>query len=84
MTHVVVYSSDWCPYCTRAKALLESKGVAFEEIRVDGQPQVRAAMAQKAGRTSVPQVWIGERHVGGCDDLYALERAGKLDALLKA
>ncbi|MGY4491893.1 glutaredoxin 3 [Pseudomonas sp. TE3610] len=84
MTHVVVYSSDWCPYCMRAKALLESKGVAFEEIRVDGQPQVRAAMAQKAGRTSVPQIWIGEQHVGGCDDLYALERAGKLDALLKA
>ncbi len=83
MTHVVVYSSDWCPYCMRAKALLESKGVAFEEIRVDGQPQVRAAMAQKAGRTSVPQIWIGEQHVGGCDDLYALERAGKLDALLK-
>ncbi len=84
MTHVVVYSSDWCPYCMRAKALLESKGVAFEEIRVDGQPQVRAAMAQKAGRTSVPQIWIGEQHVGGCDDLYALERAGKLDALLQA
>ncbi|WP_416421994.1 glutaredoxin 3 [Pseudomonas sp. App30] len=84
MSHVVVYSSDWCPYCMRAKALLESKGVAFEEIRVDGQPQVRAAMAQKAGRTSVPQIWIGEQHVGGCDDLYALERAGKLDALLKA
>ncbi|WP_158156284.1 glutaredoxin 3 [Pseudomonas sp.] len=84
MSHVVVYSSDWCPYCMRAKALLESKGVAFEEIRVDGQPQVRAAMAQKAGRTSVPQIWIGERHVGGCDDLYALERAGKLDALLQA
>ncbi|QKZ02627.1 glutaredoxin 3 [Pseudomonas eucalypticola] len=84
MSHVVVYSSDWCPYCMRAKALLESKGVAFEEIRVDGQPQVRAAMAQKAGRTSVPQIWIGERHVGGCDDLYALERAGKLDVLLQA
>ncbi|WP_455923089.1 glutaredoxin 3 [Pseudomonas putida] len=84
MTHVVVYSSDWCPYCMRAKSLLESKGVAFEEIRVDGQPQVRAAMAQKAGRTSVPQIWIGEQHVGGCDDLYALERAGKLDALLQA
>ncbi|WAH58457.1 glutaredoxin 3 [Pseudomonas silvicola] len=84
MSHVVVYSSDWCPYCMRAKALLESKGVTFEEIRVDGQPQVRAAMAQKAGRTSVPQIWIGERHVGGCDDLYALERAGKLDALLQA
>ena len=84
MAHVVIYSSDWCPFCTRAKHLLESKGVAFEEIKVDGKPQVRAQMAAKAGRTSVPQIWVGERHVGGCDDLYALERAGKLDALLKA
>lgn len=82
MKHVVVYSSDWCPYCVRAKQLLERKGIEFEEIRVDGQPDVRAAMAQKAGRTSVPQIWIGEHHVGGCDDLFALERAGQLDELL--
>lgn len=68
----------------RAKQLLANKGVAFEEIKVDGKPQIRAAMSQKAGRTSVPQIWIGEKHIGGCDDLYALERAGKLDALLKA
>ena len=68
----------------RAKQLLASKGVAFEEIKVDGKPQVRAQMSQKAGRTSVPQIWIGTTHVGGCDDLYALERAGKLDALLNA
>jgi glutaredoxin 3 len=84
MPHVVVYSSDWCPYCIRAKSLLESKKVAFEEIRVDGKPQLRAEMSSKAGRTSVPQIWIGETHIGGCDDLFALERAGKLDALLKA
>ena len=84
MSTVVVYSSDYCPYCSRAKQLLGNKGVAFEEIKVDGKPQVRAAMAQKAGRTSVPQIWIGERHIGGCDDLFALERAGRLDALLKA
>lgn len=84
MTQVTVYSSDYCPYCMRAKQLLSSKGVAFEEIKVDGKPQVRAQMAQKAGRTSVPQIWIGGTHVGGCDDLYALERAGKLDALLNA
>ena len=75
---------SYCPYCSRAKYLLENKGVAFEEIKVDGKPQVRAAMAQKAGRTSVPQIWIGSTHVGGCDDLFALERAGKLDALLRA
>ena len=84
MPHVVVYSSDYCPYCSRAKHLLQSKGVAFEEIKVDGKPQLRAEMAQKARRTSVPQIWIGDTHVGGCDDLFALERAGKLDALLKA
>ena len=84
MSNVVVYSSDYCGYCSRAKQLLENKGVAFEEIKVDGKPQVRAAMAQKAGRTSVPQIWIGERHIGGCDDLFALERTGKLDAMLKA
>jgi glutaredoxin 3 len=84
MNHVVVYSSDYCGYCSRAKHLLASKGVAFEEIKVDGKPQVRAAMAQKAGRTSVPQIWVGNTHVGGCDDLFALERSGKLDALLKA
>ena len=84
MKPVIVYSSDYCPYCMRAKYLLESKGVAFEEIKGDGKPQVRAEMSQKAGRTSVPQIWIGTTHVGGCDDLYALERAGKLDALLEA
>ena len=82
MAKVVIYSSDWCPYCIRAKQLLTSKSVSFDEIRVDGKPDVRAAMTRKAGRTSVPQIWIGETHVGGCDDLFALERAGKLDALL--
>lgn len=84
MPHVVIYSSDWCPYCIRAKHLLTSKGVAFDEIKVDGKPDVRAEMTRKARQTSVPQIWIGDRHVGGCDDLYALERAGKLDALLQA
>ena len=84
MQPVVIYSSDWCPYCIRAKQLLTHKGVAFNEIKVDGQPDARAEMTRKAGRTSVPQIWMGDRHVGGCDDLYALERAGKLDALLKA
>ncbi|MCC6077580.1 glutaredoxin 3 [Pseudomonas sp. GCM10022188] len=82
MPAVVIYSSDYCPYCVRAKQLLSRKGVAFTEINVDGQPQLRAEMSRKAGRTSVPQIWIGDTHVGGCDDLYALERAGKLDVLL--
>ena len=82
MKPVIVYSSDYCPYCMRAKYLLQSKGVAFQEVKVDGKPQVRAEMTQKAGRTSVPQIWIGSTHVGGCDELHALEGAGKLDALL--
>ena len=84
MQPVVIYSSDWCPFCTRAKQLLARKSVAFDEINVDGKPDLRAEMARKAKQTSVPQIWIGDTHVGGCDDLYALERAGKLDALLKA
>ncbi|MCI8208184.1 glutaredoxin [Pseudomonas sp. S25] len=82
MAEVIVYSSDYCPYCTRAKQLLQNKHVSFEEIRVDGKPQVRAEMVKKSGRTSVPQIWIGSTHVGGCDDLFALERSGKLDELL--
>lgn len=62
--------------------MLQKKGITFEEIRVDGKPDVRAAMAKKAKRTSVPQIWIDELHVGGCDELFALDRAGKLDALV--
>ena len=82
MPAVTLYSSDYCPYCSRAKALLESKGVAFDEICVDGHSELRREMAAKAGRSSVPQIWIGEHHIGGCDDLYALDRTGKLDSLL--
>lgn len=82
MKPVLIYTSAICGYCMRAKQLLQRKGVAFDEISVDGKPDVRAEMVRKAGKTSVPQIWIGSAHVGGCDDLYALERAGKLDALL--
>lgn len=82
MAKVVIYSSDWCPFSVRAITLLKNKGVKFEEIRVDGKPAVRAEMAKKAQRTSVPQIWIDEMHVGGCDELLALERSGQLDALL--
>lgn len=84
MKPIVVYSSDYCPYCSRAKHLLESKKVKFTEIKVDCKAELRREMAAKAGRTSVPQIWIGDVHVGGCDDLFALERAGKLNALLGA
>jgi glutaredoxin 3 len=79
---VTIYTTRFCPFCVRAKQLLNYKNVAFDEIAVDGQPQLRHEMARKAGRTSVPQIWIGSTHVGGCDELYALERAGKLDSLL--
>jgi glutaredoxin 3 len=85
MAHVKIYSSDYCPYCSRAKALLQQRGVTdYEEIVVDGKPDVRAQMAQLAGRTSVPQIFIGETHVGGCDDLHALDRSGGLVPLLQA
>lgn len=85
MRSVTVYSSMWCPYCHRAKQLLSRKGVAFEEIEVDGAPALRAEMTRRAcGVSTVPQIFIGETHVGGCDELFALEQAGKLDELLAA
>ncbi|MDN3648613.1 glutaredoxin 3 [Reinekea marina] len=79
---VKMYSSDWCPFCIRAKQLLDSKKVRYEELKVDGQPALRQKMTTESGRTSVPQIWIGSTHVGGCDELYALERSGKLNILL--
>lgn len=82
MSTVTIYSSDYCPFCVRAKQLLSAKNVAFNEICVDGKRENRQQMIEKSGRTSVPQIWIGERHIGGCDDLYALEREQKLDTLL--
>ena len=85
MKPVEIYTTQTCPYCIAAKRLLTKKGVNFKEIDVGGQPQLRAAMTQRAGgRTSVPQIFIGDSHVGGCDDLYALDEAGKLDPLLAA
>jgi len=85
MAKVTVYTTRFCPYCHMAKELLRKKGVtAFEEIDVS-QRELRAEMTAKAGgRYTVPQIWIGDRHVGGCDDLYALDREGKLDGLLTA
>ena len=82
MPKVTIYTTSLCPYCWRAKELLGEKGVAFEEIDVSGDPVGRREMMTKAGRTTVPQIWIGERHVGGCDDLFALDAAGRLDPLL--
>jgi glutaredoxin 3 len=83
MALVEVYSSAWCPYCYAAKRLLSSKGVAFEEIDVNSDVRMRAQMIQRAaGRRTVPQIFIDGQHVGGFDDLSALERAGKLDRIL--
>ena len=80
---VVMYSTTFCPYCERARALLKRKGVPFREIKVDEDPSQREVMLQRSGgRRTVPQIFIGDRHVGGYDDLYALDRAGGLDPLL--
>ena len=85
MPNVTIYTSAYCPYCSSAKRLLDRKRVAYEEISIDGKSAVRAEMRLKAGgRNTVPQIWIGDRHVGGCDDLYALDDAGGLDPLLAA
>ncbi|MEL0635583.1 MULTISPECIES: glutaredoxin 3 [Marinomonas] len=82
MATVTIYSSDYCPFCTRAKQLLAKKNIAFDEIRVDGQPKKRQEMMAKSGRHTVPQIWVGDTHVGGCDDLFDLERNKTLDRLL--
>ena len=81
--HVLMYTTGTCPYCTMAERLLKSKGVdEIEKVRIDLEPELRVAMMEKTGRRTVPQIYIGETHVGGFDDLNALERGGKLDALL--
>lgn len=85
MQAVEIYTSPLCGFCHAAKRLLNQKGISFSEVNVLTSPARKPEMIQRAGgRTSVPQIFIGETHVGGCDDLYALERAGKLDALLSA
>jgi glutaredoxin 3 len=84
VARVLMYLTATCPFCQSAERLLAQKGVTdIERVRVDLEPARRAEMTKKSGRRTVPQIWIGERHVGGCDDLYALEREGRLDPLLK-
>lgn len=83
MSQVEIYTTGYCPYCHRAKALLEQKRIAFNEIRIDLQPELRPQMIERAnGGTSVPQIFIGTEHIGGCDDMFALETQNKLDPLL--
>ena len=84
MATVEIYTKSTCPYCIRAQALLASKGVAPVEYNIDAGGPRRAEMIERSGRMTVPQIFIGGRHVGGCDDLYALERRGKLDQMIAA
>jgi glutaredoxin 3 len=83
VANVVIYTTPWCPYCVRARRLLDDKGVAYTNINVSSDISLRNEMEQKSGRHTVPQIWINEHHVGGCDDLMALERAGNLDEMLR-
>ncbi len=84
MPNIDIYTKDYCPYCRRALSLLKAKDVAFNQIQIDLKPKLREPMIQRAnGRSTVPQIFIGDTHVGGCDDLMLLEREGKLDALLE-
>ena len=80
---ILMYAADWCPYCARARRLLQEKGVPFEEIDVDALPETRAQMVARSGRHSVPQIFIDDVHIGGCDELLARDAAGTLDPLIK-
>lgn len=83
MPEVIIYTSSSCPYCLRAKTLFQRKNLLFKEINIDGDEELKTGMIQKAGgRKTVPQIFINDVHIGGCDDLYALEQQGKLQPLL--
>ena len=82
MQNVVIYSKSWCPFCVQAKRLLQSKKVDFTEIDVEREPAKMQEMMKNSGRRTVPQIWVGDTHVGGCDDLFAAEQTGKLNQLL--
>ena len=84
MSHVTIYTKPYCPYCVRALSLLEQKGVAFTEIEAGFDPEKRQEMMRRAGgRATFPQIFVGDLHIGGCDEIMALERAGELDPLLR-
>lgn len=80
---VTMYTTGWCPYCQRARGLLTQKGLTFEEINVDDEVKLREEMVARSGRRTVPQIFIGDRHVGGCDELFALDGSGELDRLIR-
>ena len=80
---VTVYTSDWCPYCQRAKGLLTQRNVIFSEINVEEDAKFREQMIARSNRRTVPQIFIGDKHVGGCDDLFELDRSGELDRLIQ-
>ncbi len=82
MPDVTIYTTRFCPYCVRAKALLDSKNIRYTEIAIDTDHEQRSIMEQRSNQTSVPQIFIGEQHIGGCDDLHALEAADELDTRL--
>lgn len=84
MAKVTIYTRPFCPYCSRAVALLNDKGADFTEIEAGMDPALRQEMMQRSGRNTFPQIFVGDQHIGGCDDMMALESEGKLDALLNA
>ena len=84
MTQVTIYTRPFCGYCARALRLLQDKGIEFTEIEAGMDPAKRREMMERSGRSTFPQIFVGDRHIGGCDDMMALERAGKLDPLLAA
>jgi glutaredoxin 3 len=79
---VTIYTKPYCPYCAAALELLDSKGVGYRELDISGKPELRAEMIKRSGRMTVPQVFVGDRHLGGCDDIYALDQRGELDPVL--
>lgn len=84
MPEIIIYTANLCPYCTMAKKLLQRKGASYTEINVDSEPGLRQKMMEKTQRRTVPQIYIGERHIGGFDDLHALDMRNELDPLLQA
>ena len=80
---VTLYTTRFCPYCMRARSLLDDKAVAYRDIPVDGEPELRREMVERSGRHTVPQIWVGEQHIGGFDDMARLEHVGQLDKLLE-